>query len=570
MKMFTHAILTLCIVLPAFGKNFRKDKDFQKEFQTANGFFSKGQHDKAIKSYRRLLRSRQDSPEVYFNLGATYMQIKQYADAISALESALKLKSDYPKAAYLLGKAYEKLEKIPHAKLMYLRTLQGEPNHFDATVSLAKLYSEENHFDDAIEMYRKAGELQPKNIQVLLDFANILNANHRAEEALEKYYQLLDIIPNNSTVLYNIAYTLKQLNRLQESLPYYHRVLEINPNHVEAHFSYGLALLLTGNKHPENWTLGWAEYEWRWQRSDRGSFRRYQQPRWTGQDLHGKTLFIWAEQGLGDTFEFVRYAHVAKTMGAHKVIVAVQNAVYNIIKMCPYIDQVIGLNESAPFFDYHVPMLSMPYFTKTKLNNAPNEVPYLFADPTLVDEWKENLKEDTNFKIGICWQGNPNYPTQFSRIASAAKSMTVTQFLPLMEMQGISVYSLQKTTGTDQLNDLPADAPLIVFDGDFDESTGRFMDTAAVMKNLDLIITIDTSICHLAAGLGVPTWNLLPNPPDWRWMLDCDNTPWYPNMRLFRQPTPGDWANVIQNVITELKAHLEEDKPLITFAQPFA
>lgn len=570
MKLFTHIILTVCIALPAFGKSYHRNDEFQKEFEKANTFFSQGKSDKAIKGYNRILRSRQDLPQVYFNLGTTYMHIKQYADAISALESALKLKPNYPKAAYLLGKAYESVEKKAQAQLMYIRALQLEPNHFDTMIALARLYAAENNFDEAITIYRKAAQLQPNNIQLLHDFANILNTSHQTEEALEWYYKLLAIIPNNPSILYNIAFTLKKLNRLPEALPYYHRALEINPKHIEAHFSYGLALLLTGNKDPENWAKGWAEYEWRWQRNEKGLLRRYTQPGWKGQDLHGKTLFIWSEQGLGDTFEFVRYAHVAKTMGALKVIVAVQDAVYDVIKLCPYIDQVLRFNEQPPHFDYHIPMLSMPNYTKTKLHNVPNEIPYLFADPTLVEEWKEILNEDTNFKIGICWQGNPNYATQFLRMAVAAKCMNVTQFLPLMEIPNVSVYSLQKTTGTDQLDDLPANAPLIVFEGDFDESKGRFMDTAAVIKNLDLIITIDTSICHLAAGLGVPTWTLLPNPPDWRWMLDCDNTPWYPNMRLFRQPAPGDWDSVIHNVITELKAHLTEGKPLITFAQPFA
>ena len=570
MKLFPSLFLALYITLPVFGKSYYRNNDSKKQFEKANTFFKKGKHDKAIKAYRSILRTRQDLPEVYFNLGIAYFQTKQYADAISAFESALKIKPDYPKAAYQLGKAFEAIDKKPQAQLMYTRALQSDPNHFDAMIPLATLYAAENHFDEAIKIYKKAAHLQPKNAQLLIDLANALNSVHRTEEALEWYFNLLDLIPGNPSVLYNIAYTLKKLNRLEEALPYYRRVLEINPNHTEAHFSYGLALLLTGNKHPDNWSKGWAEYEWRWQRQDKQSLRRYAQPFWKGEDLHGKILFIWSEQGLGDTFEFVRYAQIAKTMGARKVIVAVQDAVYNIIKLCPYIDEVLHLNDNAPFFDYHAPMLSMPHLTKTKLNNVPNKVPYLFADPTLVDEWKEILSTDTNFKIGICWHGNPNYSTQFLRLAVAPKSMEVTQFLPLMQMPNVTVYSLQKTTGTDQLNNLPTNAPLIIFEGDFDESKGRFMDTAAVIKNLDLIITVDTSICHLAAALGVPTWNLLPNPPDWRWMLDCDNTPWYPNMRLFRQPTPGDWDSVIRNVLDELKAHLEGGKPLITFTQPFA
>lgn len=569
MKFFAHLLLILSVTAPIFGKSRHRD-DYIKLFEKANADFAHGKHDKAIKTYRRILKMRQDIPEVYFNLGMTLFRIRQYNDAISAFESALTLKPDYSKAAYQQGRAYQEIGRTAQAERMYQRALQSDPNYFDAIVPLAGLYTTDNRFDEAIALYRKAADLQPNNAQVVLDFANALNTHNQTEEALDRYYDLLKLIPNNPSVLYNIAYTLKKLNRLEEALPYYHRVLEINPNNTEAHFSYGLALLLTGNRHPDNWSKGWAEYEWRWQREEKQTRRHYNQPLWNGCDLHGKTLFIWSEQGLGDTFEFVRYAHVAKSMGALKVIVAVQDAVFDLIKLCPYIDQVIKLNDQPPFFDYHAPMLSMPYFTKTKLHTTPKEIPYLFTDPDLVAEWKEILSGDKKFKIGICWQGNSNYPTQFLRMAVAAKSMSVVQFLDLMNMPNVSIYSLQKTTGTDQLNDLPASAPLITFEGDFDESKGRFMDTAAVIKNLDLVITVDTSICHLAAGLGVPTWNLLPNPADWRWMLDCDNTPWYPNMRLFRQPTPGDWDSVMRQVIEALKAHLDNGEPLIAFSQPFA
>ena len=280
--------------------------------------------------------------------------------------------------------------------------------------------------------------------------------------------------------------------------------------------------------------------------------------------MTNKILFIWAEQGLGDTFEFIRFARVAKEIfNAQRVIVAVQRPLVDIISQCPYIDQVITTHEYPRQFDYHIPLLSMPHVTNIRLDDVPADIPYLYADPKLEAEWKEILADDPNFKIGICWQGNLNYSTQFLRMAVKAKSMPITNFLPIMSLPGVSVYSLQQMTGTDQLKDLPEDALFNVFGDDFDSTCGRFMDTAAVMKNLDLVITIDTSVCHLAAGLGVPTWNLLPNPPDWRWMLDCDDTPWYNNMRLFRQPSPDDWDSVIKRVVEELKAALAGKKPFI-------
>ncbi len=557
----------LILVLLACSLSMHADQ-YQKLFDKANKSYAQGKHEKAIKRYRELLQLNDNIPQAHLNLAIVLIQGKHYNQAIHHLKRALELKPQYSKAYYQLGQAYDKTKRKALAQQMYRRAHELDPHYFEVLPALAGLLRDENNFKEALIYYRRAAALRPRDIQTLLDFANTLNIDNQTEEALEWYLKMLEIIPDNPSILYNVAYTYKKLNRLEDAMPYYNRVLAIQPNHAEAHFSYGLALLLTGNRNPHNWAEGWKQYEWRWKR-DSQHMRHYTQPMWDGSDLHGKILFLWAEQGLGDTFEFIRYAKVAKDLGARKVIVAVQKPLLDIAGQLPYIDQVLWTQDAPPYFDVHAPMLSMPYLTKTRLHNVPAEVPYLYADPTLEQEWKEILSQDTNFKIGICWQGNPGYSTQFLRQAVAAKSMSVTEFLPIMELPNVTVYSLQKTTGTDQLKELPEDAPLVVFGDDFDTTTGRFMDTAAVMKNLDLVITIDTSICHLAAGLGVPTWNLLPNPPDWRWMLDCDNTPWFDNMRLFRQPTPGDWTSVIQKVVKELKAHLHYGKPLIVHEHPY-
>lgn len=544
--------------------------EFKELFDKANRAFSKKDHKQAVEHYEEILAAHSNIPQVHFNLGVTYIELKEYKKAIYSLKEAIQLKPAYTRAYYQLGRALEQLNQKKEAITMYTKAHELDPNLFEVLPALANLLRDENHFDEALIYYQKAASLQPKNIQVLLDLANALNTTNRTEEALKWYFKMLEMLPENPAILYNIAYTYKKLNRLNDAMPYYDRVLTLQPDHIEAHFSYGLALLLTGNHNPKNWELGWKEYEWRWKRDQSQAMRNYSQPLWNGEPLEGKIFFLWAEQGLGDTFEFIRYAKVVKDLGASKVIVAIQKPLIDFAKNLPYIDQIINMTAKPPYFDYHAPMVSMPYLTKTGLHNTPSEIPYLYADQYLVEEWKEILSEDTNFKIGICWQGNPNYSTQFLRMTVAAKSMPVHKFLPIMNLQGVSVYSLQKTTGTDQLKDLPEDAPLVVFGEDFDTTRGRFNDTAAVIKNLDLVITIDTSICHLAAGLGVPTWNLLPNPPDWRWMLDCDNTPWFPNMRLFRQPTPGDWDSVIEKVVQELKAHLYYNQPLIVHEHPYS
>lgn len=570
---YRNVLQTTVIILSAsagvaYGKNFHNEQVLLKQFNYANAQTEKGNINKAVSLYNEILRSRTDLPHVYFNLGVAYMQAKKYHEAIQAFESALRLKKDYPKAAYNLAQAYNKIKNAHQAKLRYLEALEQDPSLVDALVALAKLYIADDQLQEAISMYTGAVELQPNSTKILLDFANTLNMANRSDEALAVYQKLNQMIPSNPAVIYNIGFTLKKLNRIDEALPYYKKTLEIHPAMTEAHVGYGLALLISGSQCPERWIEGWSEYEWRWRKFKTRPQAMYSQPVWNGSDLHGKTLFLWHEQGLGDSFEFIRYAKVAKEMGAHKVIVAVQNPLYDIISLCPYIDQVIRSQEPKPHFDVHAPLLSMPYLTKTRLHTVPQEIPYLYADQELVETWKEKLSRDTKFKIGICWQGEKNHASQLTRLAFAGKSLSVDHFIPIMQMPHVSVYSLQKVDGTEQLKTLPNDAGLIVFGNDFDESNGRFMDTAAVIKNLDLIITVDTSVCHLAGGLGTPTWLILPNPADWRWMLDCDSTPWYPNMKLYRQRTPGDWHQVIQDVVQALNEHFEHAAPLISFTHP--
>jgi hypothetical protein len=339
-------------------------------------------------------------------------------------------------------------------------------------------------------------------------------------------------------------------------LLFYEKAIGLKPDHQEALFSQGLAYLVIGD-----WEQGWEGYERRWTRSEHIRMRSYDKPVWRGEDLAGKKLFVCAEQGLGDTFQFIRYLEILKRSGAY-IIFAPQKPLSVLLKLCPYIDEIVSFADRPGHFDYHIPLVSIPHIMKTRVDSTPKNIPYLYADKQLVEKWRLELAADTNVRIGICWQGNSEYTTAFLRAAVAGKSMHVSSFAPLTYIPGVTVYSLQHITGTDQLNLMPSTMKLVVFDGDFDNSQGRFMDTAAVIKNLDLVITIDTSICHLAAGLGVSVWNLVPNPPDWRWMLDRVDTPWYSNMRLFRQPTPGDWKSVIDCVVQELICYVADRKNL--------
>lgn len=561
---------TVHLMLALFSCTTTYTAPFNQLFDAANQLFISGNLEDAIKAYAHLLPTYGNKPQVSFNLATAYFHARKHDDALGYYLRTIELDPTHLKALCQLGKLYKNKNNINSSIAAYQQALKLDPGCLAAAVPLARIYEDREQFNEAFTILHAAAELHPDHPVLMLDLINVLIMLNHDADALAWSLRLLNLYPNSTDALYSTAYIYKKISMLDEAMIYYKRIFDIDPQHVEAQFSYALALLITGNKNPKHWADGWHYYETRWKREHQVSMRHYPQPMWDGSDPTGKTIFLWAEQGLGDTFEFMRYAKVLKDRGAARVIMAVQNPLRTIAQLCPYIDEVIGQHDKQPHFDYHAPLLSLPYLTKTTLDTVPHEIPYLYAHPELERNWKDTLAEDHNFKIGICWQGNPNYASPFLRRAVAGKSMSVTQFVPIMEIPGVSVYSLQKISGTDQINEIPQHLPFYVFDENFDQASGRFMDTAAVIKQLDLVITIDTAICHFAGALGVPVWNLLPEPPDWRWMLYCDDTPWYPNMRLFRQPTSGNWDEVIQEVVVELTAYLAGEKPLIYFKNSYA
>jgi len=460
---------------------------------------------------------------------------------------------DYEKAHLMFGNLLKDEGRYKEACQYYKAMLAINPHNAQAHQFLGRSLSDLRQFDEAIEHFKTALTISPDNTQCKLDYANTLNMSNNTEHALMLYQELHRKIPNSSSITYNIAYTLKKLGRIHEAFDYYHRAIELNPNHAEAHFGLGISYIMV-----ENFKDGWEEYEWRWEKPGK-FFRNFEQPVWDGSPLYGKTILLHAEQGLGDTFQFIRLAQIAKESGG-TVVVASQNPLVKILTECPYIDKVVSLHGFSVPFDVHAPLMSLPRILEIEVDTIPADIPYLYADEQLVQEWSQYIKQHSTklLNVGICWQGNPNYSTPFLRNAVAAKSIELLEFAPISELPGVQLYCLQKMTGEKQLQNLPDDFNLHIFEGDFDNSNGRFMDTAAVMKNLDLVLTVDTSIGHLAGGLGVPVWVILPEPADWRWMLRESDSPWYPNMRLFRQPKPGDWESVIQTVVKELKKLLAE------------
>jgi len=520
-------------------------RNFEALFNSANILFGQEKIDQAIAMYEKALVISPQTASIHFNLGICASQQNNVNKAIASFEKTVELNPSHTKAYQQLINMHEKQQNYTQALECAKKALALDPYNVDALSRTAAMYKHVEDFNQAIEMYRRAVKINPKNVHCILDLANTLNMVDELDEALGCYQQILEINPNIHEALYNFGFTLKKKGEYPKAIQIFKKLIELKPQYAQPHFSLALSYLTLGD-----FEQGWPLYEWRWQAYNEKP-RTYQEPLWTGQDLRGKTILLYAEQGLGDTFQFVRYAQLIKERGG-TIIFETQKPLKTILSLCPYLDKVVVHGEPKPSFDYQLPLMSLPLAFNTKIDTVPTQIPYLYADQKLVEHWHKKLSSDTNFKVGICWQGNSQYSTQFLRRTVAAKSISINKLLPLLNIPGVTVYNLQKITGEDQLKNLPSGTNLISFGDDLDTEHGRFMDTAAIIKNLDLVITVDTSISHFAAALGCPTWIILPQPADWRWMLNRNDTPWYPNVRLFRQQAVGNWDSAIQNVISAL------------------
>ncbi len=492
----------------------------------------------------------------YLTLSEELQTKKEYKTALIYLKEAARLRPSDPSLTSAASLLLAKLDPKDAAfNIANSQTVEPMPNEQDSLadmyIATANSLRESQNHAQAILYTKEALRIRPDNAHLMFDLANTLNMANENDESLFWYYKLLDKFPTNKTILYNTAYTLKKINRVDEAMVFYNASLEQDPEYAEARFSRGLAYLTIGD-----WDRGWPEYEYRWKRPGYPPQRTLSEPMLDKDaDLNGKIVYLYAEQGLGDTFQFIRYARILKNKGA-RVVVSVQNPLLSIIALCPYIDKVIAMNQQPVKYDYQAPLMTLPYILKTTVETTPNVIPYLYASASLEHEWKQKLSHEKRVKIGICWQGNANYRTAALRSVVAAKSIPAVKFAKLCQVPHIKLYSLQKETGVDQAAALPPE--IHIFDDSFDSTNGRFMDTAAVLKNMDLFITVDTSMAHLAAGLGIETWVFLPEPADWRWMLYTAKTPWYPNMRLFRQETAGNWDQVFETIKQELVRFVEQ------------
>jgi hypothetical protein len=381
--------------------------------------------------------------------------------------------------------------------------------------------------------------LNPVHAEALNNLGSVLHLLGQLTETVDALEQAVRVNPSRAEGYSNLGSAQHMHGDWDEAMASFQKGLALNPDMAELHYNYGLLLLAQGRL-----AEGWPEFAWRLQ--SRGYPVRYRDaPLWDGGPLDGRTLLVHAEQGFGDTLQFIRYLKLVRG-GGGPVFFETHAQLLPLLTASGFEGLVV--DTALPQVDLYAPVLSLPGLCGTTLETIPADVPYLAADPALVEAWRGEIAALPGFKIGIAWQGNPTYGYDHYR------SIPLAQFKPLSAVDGVTIVSLQKGAGSEQL--ATAEWPIHDLAPRLDGQRGAFMDTAAVMQHLDLVITSDTATAHLAGGLGVPVWVALSAFADWRWFSDRSDSPWYPTMRLYRQSRLGDWPGVFSRMVSELKGHV--------------
>ena len=379
----------------------------------------------------------------------------------------------------------------------YQEAIRLKPDYAEAHLNLGNALQRQGQLAEAVGQYQEAIRFKPDYAEAHNNLGAAFLDQGRLAEAVTQYQEAIRLKPHYVEAHYNLGLALQAKGHLVEAVAQYHKAIRLKPDYVEAHSDRALTWLLAGD-----FKQGWAEYEWRWQTKQLRCFKpSFPQPLWDGSSLSGKTILLWAEQGLGDTLQFVRYAALVKQQGG-TVLLSCPDELARILQACAGIDHIFTPGSPLPPFDVQVPLLSLPGILKTTLATVPASIPYLFADAALEQRWQEELAHYAEFKIGIVWQGNPRSSQPECRVADQRRSAALAQFEPVARLPGVRLFSLQKGYGTEQLTERQAEWGIV----DLGEKLSDFMDTAAVMMNLDLIISVDTAPLHLAGALGLPVW----------------------------------------------------------------
>ena len=496
--------------------------------------------EEALSSYDKAISLQADYAEAYSNRGAVLQELKRFDEALSSYDKAISIKGDYAEAFNSRGTVLEELKCLEEALSSYHKAISINKDYTEAYYNRGNVLHKLKRLEEALSSYDKAISLHEDYAEAYSNRGLVLQDLKRLEEALSSYDKAISLHEDYAEAYSNRGTVLEELKRLDEALSSYEKAISINKDYAEAYWNSSICYLLAGN-----FNEGWARYEWRWQSksiSKTAGIRKFSQPLWLGTEvLKDQTIFLYAEQGLGDTIQFSRYVSLVAGLGA-KVVLEVQPSLVKLLSYLEGISQIISKGDKLPNFDYQCPLMSLPLAFKTELKTIPSVSKNISTDEKKVEKWQAILGEKTKPRVGIVWSGAVNHKNDLQRSLKLSQLIT---HLP----SDYEYLSLQKEISDVDKEVLIECCKIKHFGDDLKD----FTDTAALCELIDIVISVDTSVAHLAGTLGKNTWVLLPYSPDWRWLLDRNDSPWYSSVKLYRQEKINDWESVLVNIESDLK-----------------
>jgi len=501
-----------------------------------------GRVDEALTALRQAIDLRPDYIEAYNNMAITLQTAGRIEEAIEVCRKALEVQPTYARAYHTMGFCLHALGHLDEAITSYQKALALDPSLVEVYNQLGVVFSQQERFDEAVGYLQQAVGRDPQYAEAHNNLGIVRRALGQMDRAIECYRKAIQIQPRFPEAHYNLANALKELGDCDRSIACYDQAIGLRPDYADAHWNRALAFLLKGDL-----KQGWKEYPWRHKANlDTSLYPHvFSRPRWQGEPLADKRLLVYCEQGLGDAIQFIRFVPQIKALGAAEVILETWPPLVQLLKVIPCVDRLVEAStQKLPEdeFDLCVSIMDLPRVFGTSLDTIPGTVPYLYPEPAKVGTWQQRLT-GPGLKVGIVWAGRPTHGNDANR------SCRLEPFLALAKIDGVQLYGLQKGPAASQVHLLPSDISFTNLGEEFTD----LMDAACCMEAMDLVISVDTAMAHLAGALGRPVWTLLPFAPDWRWMLHRDDSPWYPTMRLFRQGRPKDWDDVFAAVGEQLR-----------------
>jgi len=495
-----------------------------------------GRQLEAIESYRRAIALNPDFAAPHYNMGNSLNALGRGEEAIASYRHALAIDPVLPQGWHNLALSLQGAGRLDEAKEALQQAIFLAPGYLEARHNLGELCHARGKLEAAEACFRKVLALDPRYLPSWNALGITLQVQDRLDEALDCYLTALSIKPGYLHALNNLGALSRALGQVDRAVHCYRQVLAQDPDYADAHWNLGLVQLLLGQ-----FEAGWQGYQWRFRKVDPIPEQHFPQPLWDGAPLKGRVILLHAEQGFGDTLQFVRYVPLLARSGAVVLVQCQSQAIAPVIATVTGVARVLVRGEPLPQFDCHAPLMSLPYLCGTRLDTIPSAVPYLCADPELIEAWGARITGN-GLRVGLVWAGRKSYKDDGKR------SLSLPRFAPLARVPGVRFYALQVGEGSEQIASPPAGLELV----DLGQGIRNFADSAACLAQLDLVISADTAVAHLAGALGKPVWVLLPMACDWRWLLERDDSPWYPSARLFRQERRGDWQGVLERVARQL------------------